>query len=348
MARQRLRAALSPIQLGAGDIHPADCVARWGGMAQGSDRRIPVRRMAWMLRRSAFLCMAATMLSIVVVLAEDGGVKAGEKADAAPITFDTLAGNLPGVVLARSTPYLVVGDIFVPRGTTVRIQAGTVFLFKNFTGLHVLGRLEAKGAKEEPIVFTSEHDRDYNPVEGPDAAPYDWNGVRIHADAVGSSLRYCAVMYSVDGIISDTRFIRIDPCLFVQNGNENLTIEGEVHEVRDQYYRYAISVDDPSVVGVPRDILRDPLARRRSILRYGGLALCAGGCVMGILYSAGYGESRDELRSLSGVDRQNLAANSSGDWERARDKVDGSRGGMLVGWGLLTVGALGFAWTFTF
>lgn len=290
-------------------------------------------------------------LSLVLILAvwASAGDTVGTVAQAAENPpYDTLAGNLPGVVLARDHPYLVVGDIFVPRGTVVQIQAGAVFLFQNFTGLHVLGRLEAKGTKEEPIVFTSDKDRDYRLAEGPDAAPYDWNGIRIHADAVGTRLSYCAVMYSVDGIISDTRFIRIDPCLFVDNGNGNLTIEGEVHEVSDQYYRYALSADDPSLEGVPVDLLRDPLARRRNIVRYSGLALSVGGCVMGVLYATQLGEAREELASLSSTSRNNLAAHSAREWEAARRSTDRSGGAMLVGWGLMTVGAVGFAWTFTF
>lgn len=320
----------------------------------GSAREREWRRGSFTHHRAGCFRLCRTLLSLAVVLgvsapaeeAEPDTTSAGGAA-VRPV-YDTLAGDLPGVVLARKNPYLVVGDVFVPQGKVVQIQAGAVFLFKNFTGLHVLGRLEAAGTKEKPVVLTSENDRDYNPVEGPEAAPYDWNGIRIHADAVGTELKYCAVMYAVDGIISETRFIRIDPCVFVDNGNSNLTIEGKVHEVSDQYYRYSLSVDDPSLKGVPLDILRDPLARRRNILRYSGLAVCAGGCVMGILFSARYGEAQDELHYLSGTARDNLAANSSEDWERASAGVDKNLGAMLTGWGLMTAGAFGFAWTFTF
>ena len=48
--------------------------------------------------------------------------------------FAELAGDLPKEISADESPYLVVADIFVPAGKTVRVAPGTVFLFKNFTG----------------------------------------------------------------------------------------------------------------------------------------------------------------------------------------------------------------------
>src|SRR5665647_3097029 len=64
-----------------------------------------------------------------------------------------LAGDLPKTVTADKSPYLVVADLFVPTGKTVVIEPGTVFLFKNFTGLHVRGTLIAKGTSIRPVVF---------------------------------------------------------------------------------------------------------------------------------------------------------------------------------------------------
>ena len=42
--------------------------------------------------------------------------------------FDTIAGDLPGVVIAKSTPYLVVSDIYSSAGENGHYR-GPVFLF---------------------------------------------------------------------------------------------------------------------------------------------------------------------------------------------------------------------------
>jgi hypothetical protein len=264
------------------------------------------------------------------------------------VTYDTLAGDLPGLVLAKKRPYLVAGDIYVPRGKQVEIQAGAVFLFRNFTGLHVLGKLTASGSQEQPIVFTSENDAEYKLHESPDAAPFDWNGIRIHPDGIGTQLEYCAVLYSVDGLVSETRFIKLDPCVFMQNGNSDLVIEGQKHEVTEQYYRYVLSVDDAAAQGIPADILRDPLAVRRNVTRYSGFGLALGGGAVGVIYAGRFMQSSRRLRKLSGEDIDNLARHSSDDWTDARSRRRNDMLMMWAGWTIMALGASGFAWTFTF
>ena len=186
------------------------------------------------------------------------------------IGYDTIAGDLPGVVVAKTKPYLVVSDIYVPQGKTVIMEAGAVFLFKSFTGLHVSGMLLAHGTKDKPVVFTSENDKEYNRASAIDPAPFDWNGIYMHEDAIGSQLSFCAVLYSVDGLSSLTKFIRLSPCLFLHNGRASLTIAGVPYTVTDQPYEYALSANDPSLRGVPVAILKDPNAFSRNVLRYSG------------------------------------------------------------------------------
>ena len=71
-----------------------------------------------------------------------------------PAAYTELAGDLPKIVTADKSPYLVIADIFVPAGKVVRVEAGTVFLFKNFTGVHVQGILVISGTKDKPVIFT--------------------------------------------------------------------------------------------------------------------------------------------------------------------------------------------------
>jgi hypothetical protein len=252
------------------------------------------------------------------------------------------------VVKDRGQPYLVVSDIEVPPNAVVTIEPGVVLLFKNFTGLHVEGRLLAEGTKARPIVFTSELDQQYNPASTLIANPYDWNGIYIHQGALGTSLAHCRVSYSVYGILSETKFIRVAPGTFAGNGKSNLVIEGVEHQVGDEPYRYVLSTKDATVDGVPVNILRDPLAVRRNVMRYTGLSAFLGGFGIGIYRLVHLQDSRTRLDRLSSADTGNTFVHTSEDWEAARQEVDEDVAWSAVGFGLGLVGAVGLTWTFTF
>jgi hypothetical protein len=262
--------------------------------------------------------------------------------------FDTIAGDLPGVVVAKTIPYLVVSDIYVPQGKTVIMEAGAVFLFKSFTGLHVSGTLLAHGTKDKPVVFTSENDKEYNHTSVIDPAPFDWNGIYLHEDAIGSQLSFCAVLYSVDGLNSLTKFIRLSPCLFLHNGRASLTIAGVPYTVTDQPYEYALSANDPSLRGVPVVILKDPNASSRTILRYSGAAISLTGFVMEIIFASKLSSASREFDAASGTDQANLAGSSGASWSEKRNAKNKDFASLIAGIGVLIIGGIGVGWSFTF
>ncbi len=279
---------------------------------------------------------------------------AGATNTASKVVFDTIGGSLPKVVHNTGNPYLVVADIEVPSGRMVTVEAGTVFLFKTFTGLHVQGRLEVHGDKDAPVVFTSENDREHNGSTHLVANPYDWNGVYIHADALGTRLFSVKVAYSVYGIVSETKFIRVDPGTFVENGKSNLVIEGVEHVDSGGRYTYVLSTKDAVVDGVPVKLLRDPAAPRRNVMRYGGLALLTGGCGVAIYEVVQADKATDELEKLSNTDIRtvegfnNLRYNEQEDWREAESRRTGAIVGSVVGFAVGVVGSFGLAWSFTF
>ncbi|MBD3391111.1 MAG: hypothetical protein GF418_03560 [Chitinivibrionales bacterium] len=262
--------------------------------------------------------------------------------------FETLAGPLPRIVEAAKGPYLVVADLEVPAGRMVTIEAGTVFLFKNFTGLHVQGRLVAQGTTSRPVVFTSEFDRDYNPASTMYPNPYDWNGIYIHGNAIGSTLEHCKLFFSVYGIISETKFIKIVGGVFANNGKTNLVIEGEEHLVADGPYTYELSLKDATVDGVPIKILKDPAAPKRNTFRFAGLGVLLGGAGLGVYSTLQWRDSQDRLEDLSSEDFDNLVNNTSEDWEQAQSDRNRNRILTFAGYGLGVIGAMGVGWSFTF
>lgn len=264
------------------------------------------------------------------------------------IGFDTIAGDLPGVVIAKTKPYLVVSDIYVPQGKTVIMEAGAVFLFKSFTGMHVSGTLLAHGTKDKPVVFTSENDKEYNHAGTVDPAPFDWNGIYLHEDALGSQMSYCAVLYSVDGVNSLTKFIRISPCLFLHNGRASLTIAGVKQTVTDQPYEYALSANDPSLKGVPVVILKDPNAFPRTILRYSGVAMGLTGFIAGIVFTSKLSTASHDFKAISSKEQANLAGKSSASWNDARNAKNKDIASLISGFSILIIGGIGIGWSFTF
>ena len=113
-------------------------------------------------------------LPLAVVLL--GGLAGGQTA----IQGD-LSGNLgPGT-------YIVTGDCRILPGTTLRIAAGTTFLFGGHYTWTVEGALLAQGEKWKPILFTRALPQE----------KYLWGGIRFHGPgADGSVLDFCIIEHA--------------------------------------------------------------------------------------------------------------------------------------------------------
>ena len=258
--------------------------------------------------------------------------------------FTGLGGDLPKEISARKGPYLVTGDIYVPAGKTTTIESGTVFLFKNFTGLHVQGALEVKGTNDWPVVFTSECDQNFNPGSTLRANPYDWNGIYIHSDAIGTTMEHFEVLYSVYGINSQTKFIRLTAGGFHFNGRGNLTIEDKEYPVGNEPYSYSLSVKDAKVDGVPVKILADPSAKKRTIIRYSGIVLFFSGGILGVVENGQYNKDQQRFKEIQG----DLVDYRTPDFKAAQSKRNTSAFLTWLGYVIGAAGACGFSWSFTF
>jgi hypothetical protein len=264
-------------------------------------------------------------------------------ADEAP-SLSSLVGDLPKLLSAEKGPYLVTSDVYVSAGKTVTIQAGTVFLFKNFTGLHVQGTLVVAGVADKPVIFTSENDPRFNPAAGLSPNPYDWNGIFIHDDAIGTDLQHFEIAYSVYGINTLTKFIRITNGVFRDNGRSNLTIEGMPQTVGTEPFSYSLSVKNAAIDGVPVKILSDPDAVRRNYLRNGGLALFLTGCAVGAIFTFQTDGAQRKLNSIRG----DLFSYVSSDYVAARRSRNYNAAAMAAGYALGLIGAGGFTLSFRY
>jgi hypothetical protein len=266
--------------------------------------------------------------------------------------FAQLGGNLPKVIAARNKPYIVCADIYVPSGKTVTVEPGVIMLFKNFTGLHVEGRLVAEGSELKPIVFSSEFDTTYNPTATQHATPYDWNGLYLLESGIGSSFAYCTIAYSVYGFNALTKYIKLDHVSFAGNGRANLTINGKQELVTSRPFSYALTIEDARKDGVPVKILMDPHAAKRNGLRYGGIGLFIGGMGIGIWNCIQLNQDLHRLSELKDTrvtsENSNLVKNLLSDWDKAEGDKNRNTGFAAAGFILAVIGGAGFSFSLTF
>jgi hypothetical protein len=295
-------------------------------------------------------------LMIIVVLTASTGV--------AQLNFTELSGELSGTLTADN-PYLVVGDIYVPPGSSVTIQAGAMILFSEFTGLHVQGTIYAKGTEALPILFTSQHDSSVVSTSTVPPAPFDWNGIDIYESAIGSELFYCNIRYSVYGIRSQTDYCKINSSVFDNNGKSDFSIKDVRKEVTPgvpfsysplQDTRINVSTETdinatPEIIPEkPEDVTtKNHASTRKQILRYAGLAVGAGcGAYSAVSYFSKYQPAREDLRQLSELDEEEMRSNTSADWNEAKDRRDSSLIHTVSGAAGAVLGLLSFSLSFAF
>jgi hypothetical protein len=178
--------------------------------------------------------------------------------------------------------------------------------------------------------------------------PYDWNGIYIHTNAVGTSMAHCKLYYSVYGIISETKFVRVFNGLFANNGKSNLIIEGNEHTIGSGPYTYELSLKDATVDGVPIKILKDPAAPKRNTLRFASIGVFLASAGVGTFYTVQWRDSQDKLERLSVTTDQNLVDNEIDDWYEAKSDKNLKEAISIAGYCLGIVSAAGFGFSFSF
>ncbi|HEX2958083.1 MAG TPA: hypothetical protein VHO70_14715 [Chitinispirillaceae bacterium] len=278
-------------------------------------------------------------------------------------------GVLPDVI--EKGIYVVTGDVFVSPGSTVSVQAGTVFLFKEFTGIHVQGSLYVIGTESEPIVFTSANDSSYLRNASVKAAPFDWNGIDVYDGAIGTTLNNCRIQYSVYGIRSQTEYVKLENVRFSSNGKSDFSIKEERKEVTDPYnYIYepapvipvaptavsSVSEQNPESVQKSKPSLgiESPSPQKngnrgvRAFFRVTGIMLALGGGGLGAYFGDQYLNSQDHYKDISHLDNEEMRLYTSEDWKNAKEKRDQDFLKTVICGGVGILGLTSFVISFAF
>jgi parallel beta-helix repeat protein len=133
-----------------------------------------------------------------------------------PITQDTFW------MLANS-PFIVSNNVTVYPNATLIIEPGVIVKFGEDTALIVNGKIVANGTTDKGILFTSNR---LTPAKG------DWGTILIDG-AQPSSLLYCTIEWSINGITIDGGSLNVQNSFVESNSGNGIHINNGVVTVRN-------------------------------------------------------------------------------------------------------------------
>jgi len=144
-----------------------------------------------------------------------------------------LSGEQDGIF--EKAEYLVTKDIIVKSGSTIVFSAGSIIRFKPYTGITVEGSIKCNGTFFDPVVFTSDNDRNASTVLANQPAPFDWNGISAMQTADTISFINTKIAFSTFGMSVASPFSRLtlDTMMFVKNGRQDFSIAGKEISIND-------------------------------------------------------------------------------------------------------------------
>ncbi|MBN2038391.1 MAG: hypothetical protein JW768_16745 [Chitinispirillaceae bacterium] len=256
----------------------------------------------------------------------------------------TISGDLGNMTLdSAGNPFIVEKDITVPRGKSLTIKEGCALIFKQFTGLTILGGCTVDGTKEHPVVFTSINDAIYNKTTAQEAGAFDWNGITVQKKSGPVVLNCIDVRYSVYGIKSQNPGIVIRQSTFNQNGQFHFTVNEKIQPVQEnQPYSYN---DSPQAQTADATPAKTEKPGNIKIIRYGllgvGSAAAIAGAVMSIKAAGAYSDWKD-------IENKLPADIQPGEYEKLQDDYNGAFTWALILDILGGLGLAGFGVTFAF
>lgn len=179
---------------------------------------------------------------------------------------------------ASGNPYLVGDNLVIPKGDTVVLKKGVIFLFNNFTGLEVYGSLIVEGKENDPVIFSSVNDGRYNPKSSQFANAFDWNGISIDLKSDDVKMFNFKVCYSVYGIKSYSGKMVIRNGTFNDNGQYNLIINETIQEVKNGV-PYTYNFKEEEVDTLKRALLYKQKTQNKKVIVFSslGVGLFTGG-----------------------------------------------------------------------
>lgn len=257
----------------------------------------------------------------------------------------------------KKNPYIVEKDIVIPNGKSITIPEGIVLLFHPFTGFKVEGRLVVQGSSNQPVIFTSIYEKNFNPQSEQLPNPFDWNGIFITKDADGAFLNHFSLKYSVYGVKSQCKNIIIQNAMFQQNGQFHFTVNEQIQYVQDNIpFSYGDSSkvhkitanfgSDINLQPTPKNDNEQKQKRSKnkiiSIFSYSSLSIGIAGGIAGAIFAVNMKNYLDKCKEITkNSGSNNIAQNDKYDeFNIYKKKYNDMRTAIIVS---SVVGGLGLA-----
>lgn len=177
------------------------------------------------------------------------------------------SGVLPGGTVWDNTEvHCVVGDVSVPAGALLTIAPGAIVKFDSGLRLTVAGTLNAAGASNQPIVFTSVNDDsvggDTNGDGDSSGSPGDWNNIAFTATSTGSVLDHVEVRngghFTVPGqVVVNHGQLTLTNSVLSDSFQPALRIEGGAPTVQGNTFRNNNTIDYGAAISM--DLASNPV-----------------------------------------------------------------------------------------
>jgi hypothetical protein len=210
------------------------------------------------------------------------------------------------------------------------------------------GTLVCRGTAERPVLFTSSKDV---PKSATAAKPFDWNGIKVTAEATGITLEQCTVAYSTFGldIESNATPVAITNVSFHDNGSASL-MRGKtmmpVNESMPLSFNWPENVTprtgkSPAIKNEKKSTRKESAGPNPAWKKTVRIAAAGSAIVGSALWLTGYLRA-EHYNSLIKPGTPNAKV------KEYKNSWDSSVSVRNVGIGLFCLGAAGFAVTFVF
>jgi len=124
--------------------------------------------------------------------------------------------------MTNDKPYLFLNSVAVDSAETLTIESGVQLHFMRYARLIVLGTLDVRGTKEEPVVFQGARlEHDYDDVPG------QWLGIWLTQGSRGHKIDHAVIKNALLGIQVDTVFNKNEYQLEISNSRvEHMSFAG--------------------------------------------------------------------------------------------------------------------------
>jgi len=178
-----------------------------------------------------------------------------------------VAGIQSGVWSLEKSPYVVKGDVIIPKGLVLKIEEGVVIKFAGNYQLSVKGGLIARGNRANPVIFTSIFDNEFGKITIKQTKiphPSSWEGIEFldDCDDYLTVLNHCIIRYSKWGIRCMNSHPLLTNLMFVDNDSSSLKINDQKHKIANGQRVNLISHDTrPLIDPLPEPIQETDLQK---------------------------------------------------------------------------------------